>query len=176
MRKMNYKSKIHLKPLTKSDMRLLIKWRNSEEIFPYNTQYFLLNYKIQEEWFNNLRNDVSRKMFIVLFGKKKIGVCGLIHIDKKNKNADIAIIIGDTKFHSKGLGTIILSKLLEYGFKKFQLHRIGAEVFEFNEKSNNLFKKLNFKTEAVFRDAIWRKNQWWNIISLYILKDDFYKK
>jgi UDP-4-amino-4,6-dideoxy-N-acetyl-beta-L-altrosamine N-acetyltransferase len=168
---MNSKSKIQLQKITKSDLKLLIEWRNSNKIFPYNTQYFLLNLKIETDWFTKLQNDSSRKMFIILYGKIKIGVCGLIDID--HKNANIAIIIGKTKLHGKGIGTMVLSHLLKYGFKKLHLHRISAEVIEYNENSIHLFEKSKFKTDAIFREVIWRNNQWWNIKSMSILKEDF---
>jgi len=173
---MNKKSKVILKPITKSDLTLLIDWRNSMEIFPYNTQYFLLNLKIQLDWFSKLRDDSSRKMFMISYNKTKVGVCGLINIDYKNKNANVAIIIGKTKLHGKGIGTSALSSLLKYGFTKLHLHRIGAEVIEYNKNSIHLFEKSNFKLEGTFRDAIWRKNQWWNMKSMSILKEDFIQK
>jgi UDP-4-amino-4,6-dideoxy-N-acetyl-beta-L-altrosamine N-acetyltransferase len=170
---MNQKIKIKLKEITKSDLKLLIEWRNSNKIFRYNTQYFLLNSKIQIDWFNSLQNDLSRKMFMILYENIKIGICGLIDIDYKNKNANIAIIIGKTNLHGKGFGTTTLSNLLNYGFEKLDLHRIGAEVIAYNKTSVHLFEKSKFKIDAIHRDVIWRNNQWWNMYSMSILKDDF---
>tara|TARA_B110000116_G_scaffold174993_1_gene151389 strand:+ start:124 stop:648 length:525 start_codon:yes stop_codon:yes gene_type:complete len=170
---MDSKSKIQLKKITKSDLKLLIEWRNSNKIFLYNTQYFLLNLKMQMDWFNSLQNDSSRKMFMILHENVKIGICGLIDIDYKNKNTNIAIIIGKTQLHAKGLGTMALSNLLNYGFKKLGLHRIGADVIEYNKTSIHLFEKSKFKIDAIYRDVIWRNNRWWNMYSMSILKDDF---
>jgi UDP-4-amino-4,6-dideoxy-N-acetyl-beta-L-altrosamine N-acetyltransferase len=170
---MDSKSKIQLKKITKSDLKLLIEWRNSNKIFLYNTQYFLLNLKMQMDWFNSLQNDSSRKMFMILHENVKIGICGLIDIDYKNKNANIAIIIGKTQLHTKGLGTMALSNLLNYGFKEIGLHRIGADVIEYNKTSIRLFEKSKFKIDVIQRDVIWRNNRWWNMYSMSILKDDF---
>ena len=170
---MNQKIKIQLKQITKSDLKLLIEWRNSNKIFPYNTQYFLLNAKTQTDWFNSLQNDSSRKMFMISHENMKIGICGLIDIDYKNKNANIAIIIGKTQLHAKGFGTMTLSNLLNYGFKKLGLHRIGAEVIEYNKTSIRLFEKSKFKIDVIHRNVIWRNNRWWNMYSMSILKDDF---
>jgi UDP-4-amino-4,6-dideoxy-N-acetyl-beta-L-altrosamine N-acetyltransferase len=170
---MDSKSKIQLKKITKSDLKLLIEWRNSNKIFLYNTQYFLLNLKMQMDWFNSLQNDSSRKMFMILHENVKIGICGLIDIDYKNKNANIAIIIGKTQLHTKGLGTMALSNLLNYGFKQIGLHRIGADVIEYNKTSIRLFEKSKFKIDVIQRDVIWRNNRWWNMYSMSILKDDF---
>ncbi len=170
---MNSKSKIYLKQITKSDLKLLIDWRNSRNIFHYNSQYFLLNSKIQIDWFNKLQKDSSRKMFMIFYGKIKVGVCGLINIDYENKNGDIAIIIGKTEFHGKGIGTIVLSYLLNFGFKKLNLHRIGSEIIEYNKNSIHLFEKSKFKLDATYRDVIWRNNRWWNMKCMSIFKEDF---
>ena len=172
---MNQKSKIQLKKVSKLDLNLIIEWRNSKNIFYYNTQYFLLNSKIQNDWFDKLQKDTSKKMFIILYGKIKIGVCGLIDIDYKNKNAKIAIIIGKEILHGRGIGKIVISLLLKYGFEKLKLHRINAEVIEYNKNSINLFKKSQFNLDATYRDTIWRSNRWWNIKSMSIFKQDFDK-
>jgi len=170
---MNQKIKMQLKQITKSDLKLLIQWRNSKKIFPYNTQYFLLNSKIQTDWFNKMQKDNSKKMFMILYEKMKIGICGLIDIDHKNKNAKIAIIIGKKTLHGKGIGTIVISYILKYGFKKLELHRINSEVIEYNKNSIHLFEKSQFKLDATYRDAIWRNNRWWNMKSMSIFKKDF---
>ena len=94
-------------------------------------------------------------------------------MDLKNKNANIAIIIGKTQLHAKGFGTMTLSNLLNYGFKKLGLHRIGAEVIEYNKTSIRLFEKSKFKIDVIHRNVIWRNNRWWNMYSMSILKDDF---
>jgi len=170
---MNNKIKIQLKQITKSDLKLLKEWRNSKNIFLNNTQFYLLNSKLQNDWFNSLQNDSSRKMFMILHNRIKIGICGLIDIDKENKNAKVAIIIGKINLHDKGLGTITLANLLEYGFKKLNLNRIEAEIIEYNQNSIHFFKKSKFKIDAIYRDVIWRNNRWWNIHSMSILKSDF---
>ena len=173
--KMNQKHKIQLKKVTKLDLRALIEWRNSKDVYPYNTQYSLLNSKIQIEWFNQLQNDNSKKMFMIMVDKIKIGICGLIDIDYENKNAKIAIIIGEKAFHEKGIGTMVISHLLKYGFEKLKLHKINSEVIEYNEKSIHLFEKSQFKLDATYRDVIWRNNRWWNMKSMSIFRNDFNK-
>ena len=172
---MKQEPKIRLKKVTNLDLDLIIEWRNSKNIFLYNTQYFLLNSKIQNNWFNKIQNDASKKMFIIMYGKIKIGICGLIDIDNENKNAKIAIIIGKKILHRKGIGTIVISHLLKYGFKKLKLHRINAEVIEYNENSIHLFEKSKFKLDATYRDTIWRNNRWWNMKSMSIFTEDFNK-
>ncbi len=167
-------AKIKFKKITKNDLKLLRDWRNSEKIFRFNSQYTLLNIVNQTNWFKRIKSKKSdRIMFLITADEKPIGVCGLIHIDLKNRNADVAIIIGNEKFQGKGFGTISLKKLIDYGFKKLRLNRIGADIFEFNLFSINLFQKLNFKHELTLRNSLWRRGRLWNVLVFSLLRNEY---
>ena len=164
------KKKLELKKIKRKDLETVVKWRNNSEIMKYTTQFFLLNMEHQNNWFNDIsKKDTDRVMFVFTYGKDIIGVGGLIHLDKQNKNADTAIMLGETKMHGKGLGTEALQLLVNYGFKKMKLHRISAEIFEYNKISLKLFEKLNFKREALLRDGLWKYGRWWDIYTYSIL-------
>ena len=162
--------KIELSGIKKADLSVIVKWRNNHDILKFNTQYFLLNMEHQKKWFDEINQKESKsKMFVFKYKNKIVGVGGLIHIDNKNKNADIAIILGESKIHGKGLGTKALQLLVDYGFKKMGLHRIGAEIFEYNKISLKLFEKLNFKKEVEMRDYLWRDGKWWKVLTYSII-------
>ena len=165
---------IKLRKIKQQDLSILRDWRNSKEIFPFNSQFSLLNMIDQKKWFAEIDKKKSdRKMFMITLNKKTIGVGGLIQHDVKNKSADIAIIIGERKSHGKNYGTQSLQKLVEYGFNNLNLHRIGAEIFEFNKISVKLFEKLNFKHEITLRDVLWRDGRYWNVLGYSLLNNKF---
>lgn len=155
---------IALRQVIKKDLKIIRDWRNVDEIKHFSGQFTLLNMKDQEKWFAEINKTNSKRiMFMIMYKKIPIGVCGLIHYDAKNKCADVAIIIGETKMQGKRFGTKSLQILIDYGFKKLRLHRIGAEIFEYNTRSLRLFKSLNFKHEATLREVLWRDGRWWNV-------------
>jgi UDP-4-amino-4,6-dideoxy-N-acetyl-beta-L-altrosamine N-acetyltransferase len=169
-------TKTKFRKIVRTDLRILRDWRNSTGIMEYNSQFTLLNMVDQERWFKQIREKNSdRIMFMVMKEKKPIGVCGLIHVNKKDRNADVAIIMGDRKLHGKGYGSEILQRLIEYGFTKLKLHRIGAEIFMYNKSSIRLFQKLNFTYETTLRDSLWRFGRWWDIYLYSILESDYNK-
>ena len=57
------KKNISLKSITKKDLPIIIEWRNKEGVRDYNTQFILLNLKIQENWFKQIKEKKDRKMF-----------------------------------------------------------------------------------------------------------------
>ena len=58
--------RVNLTTITKNDLKTLQKWRNSNEIWPYNSQYILLNMNNQKQWYEkNLEKKSNRFMFII---------------------------------------------------------------------------------------------------------------
>jgi len=171
------KKKVNLRKVVKNDLKKICDWRNSPEIWDFNSQYILLNMIHQKDWYASIsKKNSERKMFVIESEKgTSIGICGLINIDFEQKNGEVAIILGE-KDHGKGIGTEVLRLLLEYGFKKLKLHRISAEIFEYNTISVKLFEKLNFKYELTLNQRLWRKGKWWNVLVYSILENDFFYK
>jgi len=159
-------SKIQLRKVLRTDLKYFRDWRNSTEIWKNNTQFTFLNMKDQNRWFKSLfEKDPKKNMFTIIDGKKKpIGICGLTNLDTIERSGKVAIIIGDTSLQSKGVGTRGLELLLDYGFRKKKLHRIEADVLEFNKKSISFFQKFDFKKEFRMRDYLFRNNRWWDMI------------
>jgi len=170
----NKNQKITFRKVIKKDLEILRDWRNDENIFKFNSQFILLNMFQQKKWFNIINSKKSdRIMFMVFLKNRPVGVCGLIHIDRVNHSADVALILGEQKIHGKGVGTKVLKKLVEYGFHKLYLNRIGADIIEVNEKSLGLFKKLNFQEEVINRESHWRYGKWWDMYKLSLLRQDY---
>jgi len=164
---------VKLRSVRKSDLEVIRDWRNSQDTREFNTQFTLLNMKNQRKWFVEISKEESlRKMFVITKAGNPIGICGLINIDKENKSADVAIILGEKNQRCKHFGSESLELLLNYGFKKLKLHRIEAEIFEYNKRSVNLFEKLNFKFEATMRDRLWRDGKWWDVYLYSILSSE----
>ena len=108
---------ISLRKVKQEDLKFFRDWRNTPAIWQNNTQFILLNLKQQDSWFNRINSiNTKEKMFTIINEKQNpIGICGFVQIDNNHKNAKIAIIIGKTRLHSKGIGTESLNLLLKYG-------------------------------------------------------------
>ena len=159
-------SKIQLRRVTKEDLENFRNWRNSTNIWKNNTQFIFLNMENQKKWIKSVSEKNSDKhMFTIIDTKKRlIGICGLTNLDPIEKSAKIAIIIGNSNSQSRGIGTQSLTLLLNYGFRKLKLHRIEAEVLEYNIKSQSFFEKFNFHKEVELRDYLFRNEKWWSLI------------
>jgi putative acetyltransferase len=106
--------------------------------------------RLEKGWLSNLQNLIS----IVAFCNDKIvGHAQIFKFPHSQLKAtgDLVVYLHQD-FHNVGLGTAMLSKLIELA-RKEGMHRIGLTVVADNKPAINLYKKFGFKTEGVKRDA-----------------------
>ncbi len=125
-----------------------------------------------------IKNKEEYGFAIVLKTENKvIGAVSLMHIDWKNKNAELGYWLGK-KYWGKGLMTEAVKLVLKFAFEKLKLHRVYANLFEENVASRRVLEKSGFKLEGVARECRFRYNKWHNELKFGILKQEYekYKK
>ncbi|PKL70345.1 MAG: N-acetyltransferase [Methanomicrobiales archaeon HGW-Methanomicrobiales-1] len=167
---------IGLRAIEKEDIHQMLEWRNLPQLRRYFREYRELSYINQENWFENIiQNDRNTIMFAIvdLNNDILIGACGLCYINWIQRNADFSLYIGagniyiDEKFASDA-GSI----LIKYGFDELNLHRIYAEVFEFDTPKQKLMAILGFKLEGTLRETHWSEGKWNDSLMYGTLKSD----
>ena len=74
-----------------------------------------------------------------------MGACGLCYIDWINRNADFSIYIGKDDLYIDEKYAIDAAQLMmKYGFEELNLHRLWAEIYNFDELKKIMFDKLGF--------------------------------
>lgn len=87
-----------------------------------------------------------------------IGTIGFNALSLKHKRAEIGYEIHPEQWR-KGYTFEAVSKVLDHGFEKLGLTRIGAVVFIDNEASNHLLSKVGFQKEGVLRDYMYQNGK-----------------
>jgi len=167
---------VKFRPLEEEDLVKLKEWRNSHFVKRTTREYRLLNMFNQRAWFESLHT--QKPPHDIMFGitnKKNnlLGVCGLTHIDWKNRSTEISIYLEGSKWQNKKETKDAVILLLNYGFGELGLHRIFGEVYSFVKETISLFESLGFKKDGVIRDSIWRNRKWWNSYIYSMLDKEF---
>ncbi|MDZ7764675.1 MAG: GNAT family protein [Melioribacteraceae bacterium] len=89
-----------------------------------------------------------------------------------NRKAEISLVI-KKEYQKKGYGSEALYSVLNYAFNKMNLHRVEAEVIEYNKASIKLIRKFNFVEEGRLREAKYSDGKYWDIIRYGLLKKEF---
>lgn len=104
--------------------------------------------------------------------REPVGVVSLMNINKANASADLSVILGPTGARGQGYGTEAIALILDYGFEKLGLHRVGLSVFEFNEAAISTYERLGFREEGRLRQAIERDGEVYDALLMSILASE----
>lgn len=95
-----------------------------------------------------------------------------IRPDAEGFRADIGLWIGQP-YHGNGYGTLVVRKLLEYGFNSLGVEKIDAYVFVGNWASRRIFEKNNFQHEGTIRRAVRKRGMALDEWLFGITRDDW---
>jgi RimJ/RimL family protein N-acetyltransferase len=105
-----------------------------------------------------------------------IGYCELWGHHHKFNSAIASRIMISPRRRSKGLGKLMLIKLLEFGFEEIGLNRIGLGVFDFNKPAIKCYKNAGFVLEGTFRQSARVDGSYWNCHLMSILQKEWLAK
>ncbi len=150
------------------------KWRNNEEIAIYDQSEFLRprSYEEIEKWSERM---VEGYTYLVSVDDVPIGTCALMNVDTRNRHAELSIVIGEKDYWSKGYGTGIMEKLLDWGFEGLNLRKLYLHVFDFNERAINLYEKFGFQKEGTLKEMLYRNGEYRDVYAYGLFKEDYLK-
>ncbi|MFH1145840.1 MAG: GNAT family protein, partial [bacterium] len=65
---------------------------------------------------------------------------------------------------------------VSYVFKKWKLHRVELDVYEYNPRAIKVYKRLGFKVEGRRRERVLYKGRWYDDIHMSILDREWKRK
>ena len=167
---------IYLSPISVEDVENYTNWLNDFETTDYIGQstkiYSLEKEKKFLEKFTEESKDVNLGI-VTLKEDKLIGNCGLKNVDYINRIATLGIFIGDKEERNKGYGKETIKLLLDFGFNYLNLNEINLDVMEFNKRAIKCYEKVGFKEYGRRRKCIYSNGNYYDKISMDILKSEF---
>lgn len=173
-------SKIYLNAINREDLPQLMNWRNLPEYRKHFREYRELNMDMQIHWYESkVLGDSSTEMFAIRLNDtgELIGCCGLCYINWVHRNADLSLYIGWKKSYidDEGYAEEACRLLFDYGFNELGLQKVWTEIYVFDKKKFDLYKKLGFSVDGELRDQYFYDGKWWNSYMLSLLKDEWRK-
>jgi RimJ/RimL family protein N-acetyltransferase len=155
---------VGLRAIERADLPVLLAWRNQPEFRRYFREYRELSGEHQNRWFENVvMGDCSTRMFAIedLAAGRLLGACGLCYIDWVNRNADFSIYIGADGLYIDELYALDAARVMaRYGFDELGLHRLWAEIYDFDTSKSAFFERLGFSLEGRHRQTHWSEGRW----------------
>lgn len=164
---------ISLRALNKNDIQGNYKyWFNDAEIVEFNShgRFPMTPEKLYD--YVKLVSASNKALVLAIIDNESdlhIGNISLQAINWIDRNAEIAFLLGEKAFWSKGIMFEAGSLLIEHGFKTLNLHRIHCGTSSANIGMQKLAEKLGMKEEGVRKEALYKNGKYLDIVEYGIL-------
>lgn len=160
------KDNLVLRPILRSDLEKLNKWKNDEEIFMYLGGGFNPQSIDQQSlWIDKIINiDDRNKRFIIEVKDEAIGLVGLYDINNIYQNCEVGMYIGEKDYHGKGYAKEAYSLLEQYALEYLNMRKIKLFAVDDNAKAVNFWHKLGFETVGTLKEERYIKGEFRDLL------------
>lgn len=130
-------------------------WRNLKDIFPH--PYTLTD---AYEWIK-IAEDSPHTFAIEVRGKAVGGIGILLKDDIYKKNAEIGYWLGES-YWGQGIISAAITEIVDFTFRKYDVNRIFAGVFEYNIASMRVLEKVGFEKEAILKQSLYKEGKFYD--------------
>ena len=170
-------TKVYLRALVKGDLEgNYVHWFDDEEVCRNNSHHrFPYSLEQLDEYISVANSSKNRLVLAVIHKDDKvhIGNISLQDIDYINRTAEIAFILGEKQYWGMGYMREAGKLIITHGFNSLNLNRVYCGTFSSNVGMQKLASTLGFKEEGRRREAVFKNNQYVDIIEYGLLKSEW---
>lgn len=168
-------NRLFLLPVEDSDIENIYRGLSHPKVIKHYGVSFktLEETKEQMEWYRQLRENETGFWWKILLkdSEEFVGAIGLNDIKKEHQRGEIGFWLLP-EFWGIGIAVEALPKVLSYGFKQLNLHRVEAWVDSQNESSRKVLEKTGFHFEGTLKDYELKNNEFINMDILARIVDN----
>ena len=155
---------IILRRLSDSDKNALATLADNRNIWNNVRDYLPSPYTEQdaEAFIQLVKAEKTPMSFAIEYEKQFCGMVGLVaQSDVYRKTAEIGYWLGEP-FWKKGIATVAVKLVTNYGLNTLDFIRIHTGVFEYNTGSMHVLEKNGYEKDGVFKKSIFKNGLIWN--------------
>ncbi|TXK38761.1 GNAT family N-acetyltransferase [Nonomuraea sp. C10] len=124
-------------------------------------------------WCATRAGQADRLDLAIEAGGDYVGEVVLNELDEPNLSCNLRIALIGARAFGRGYGTEAITLALDHAFRTTPLHRVGLEVFAFNDRARHVYEKLGFVEEGRLRDALRWDGEWYDSLVMSVLRPDW---
>lgn len=160
---------IYFRALEIDDYKISISWRQNYGIWKkLGGQHYFVSEAYERNWVEEkILQPKNNEVILAICLEKNdqyIGNIYLRDIDWINRNAQLHILLGEESIWGRGIGTEVIRKIVNYGFKERNLHRIYSHILATNHASIRIHQKCGFSSEGILRDAVYKNGIYQDLV------------
>jgi UDP-4-amino-4,6-dideoxy-N-acetyl-beta-L-altrosamine N-acetyltransferase len=158
--------RIQLRALERSDLALLVGWRNDPAIYRWFFEHEPLSLARQEVWFEQLQQKREEWLWLAETRDEQdvVGMIGLSKVDWRNRRAEMGRLIVSPGHRRHGYAREMGELVLNYAFGHLNLHRITLEVFAENTAAIAAYTHLGFREEGCLRQHVFADGRYQDVL------------
>ena len=150
-------------------------WFNDEENTEYMQQHYFPNSKeLQLKYFKEEIEGSDKKLQLGIYHKKDkilIGTISLNNIDFQHRKCEISGFIGEKKYQTLKPFLEANKLLIKHAFEQLNMNRIYGGALN-KDVSDFFVRMLNFETEGVLIDEVYKNGKYHDVYLIGLLKAD----
>ena len=169
--------RIYLRPLCRDDLNeCYLSWLNDPEVnrfltsgrFPYTMDEL-------ESYYERLVGSRSEIILAIIDKStdKHIGNIKLGPIDWISREAALGLLIGEKSFWGQGYGTEAVRLILDYAFKRLNLHKVCLGVHANHPEAIGAYKRAGFREEGRLREAAFIWGEYVDGLRMGVLREEY---
>ena len=180
--------RVVLSPVVREDVQRISDWLADREVnsswygLGEDGQPIHIGYNPHEilqvstsDWDQVFQNEDRRIYSIYSPEAEHIGE-GQLVIEWALQEAQLFILIGRKDLWHHHYGTSALLQLLDEAFTGLELHRVWADVPEYNENAIQLFRHVGFVLEGHLRRTHRKEGEWYDSSAMGLLFDEYSRR
>lgn len=169
--------RLRLRPLEEGELATIESWWNDPGILPFQTDGAPARPAGQwieqfRAWFSNTDPGAVGFAVVRRGDGELIGTVSLHSITARGQAATFGIMLGP-QAQGMGYGVEATRLMVDYGFRMLPLHRIGLEVWSYNDRARLVYERAGFQVEGRRREAIFLAGAWHDDILMSILRTEW---
>ena len=128
--------------LSLDEKKMVLEWRNHPNIQKWMFTQEAIILEDHLNYIDSLSSREDRAYFLVKRDSENIGVIDFTNIDQNTKRAELGIYANPT---IKGVGSFLMTSIIDYAFNTLCINTLISEVFEENRQALKLYKRYGFK-------------------------------
>ena len=164
---------IELRDLVDEDVHDLFRWRREPEVDRWMYELPPEQFAGHQAWFDRLREDRSRRDWIIVLNGKPCGALTLIRISGTQRRAQWGWYIGEADARGRGAGRAAQALGLDRAFAEYDLHKVWSEVPAGHETALKAQAAAGFRREGYLRRHAFKHGEFKDVVLMAILADEW---
>jgi ribosomal-protein-alanine N-acetyltransferase len=171
--------RLYLRGIERKDLTgEYFQWLNDYEVTRYlESGRFPNTVEAMEAYYRDKANSAHDAMFMIVLKEKDrpIGTIKLGSINWVHRTAEYGIMVGARDVWNQGYGTEAGRLLLDYAFRRLNLHKVFLGVTGDHEAAIRSYERLGFRQEGRLTEMVYVDGRYEDKVFMGVSREEFYR-